>query len=46
METGCLFREIMAKNFIDPGRDLDIHVHEVHRSLSKMKLKDPEDILY
>ena len=34
-----LFKEIMAENFPNPGRDLGIQIHEDHRSPNKFKLK-------
>lgn len=32
-----LFKEMMAENFLNLGRDLDIQVHEAYGSLSKLK---------
>lgn len=36
-----LFKEIMAKNIPNLGRDIDTQVHETHRSPNKINLKDP-----
>ena len=36
-----LFEEIMAENFPNLGRHMDIQVHEAHRSLNKLTLRVP-----
>lgn len=38
-EAGSTFKGIMAENFPNLGRGLDIHIHEGHRSWMELKLQ-------
>ena len=38
-ETKSLFKEILSENFLNLGKEMDIHNHETQSTLNRLKLK-------